>query len=60
MVAVIVIIVIAVVIGLIALVLVGMYNGLVRARVRTREAWSSIDVQLKRRVLNSNMFGLSI
>jgi LemA protein len=49
MVAIIVIIVIAVVIGLIALVLVGMYNGLVRARVRTREAWSSIDVQLKRR-----------
>jgi len=46
---VIVIIVIAVVIGLIALVLVGMYNGLVRARVRTREAWSGIDVQLKRR-----------
>ena len=49
MVAVIVIIVIAVIIGLIALVLVGMYNGLVRARVRTREAWSGIDVQLKRR-----------
>ncbi len=47
--AVIVIIVIAVVIGLIALVLVGMYNGLVRARVRTRDAWSGIDVQLKRR-----------
>ncbi len=49
MVALIVIIVIAVVIGLIAFVLVGMYNGLVRARVRTREAWSGIDVQLKRR-----------
>ena len=49
MVAVIVIIVIAVVIGLIALVLAGMYNGLVRSRVRTREAWSGIDVQLKRR-----------
>ena len=45
----IVIIVIAVVIGLIGFVLVGMYNGLVRARVRTREAWSGIDVQLKRR-----------
>ena len=26
-----------------------LYNNLVRARVRTREAWSGIDVQLKRR-----------
>src|SRR6476646_3037769 len=25
------------------------YNGLVRGRMRTREAWSGIDVQLKRR-----------
>ncbi len=41
--------VIAGIIVLIAFVLVGMYNGLVRARVRTREAWSGIDVQLKRR-----------
>ncbi len=49
MVTVIVIIVVAVVVWLIALVLVGMYNGLIRARVRTREAWSGIDVQLKRR-----------
>jgi LemA protein len=31
------------------LVMLGMYNGLVRSRVRTREAWSGIDVQLKRR-----------
>ena len=47
-----VIIVVAVIVGivvLIGLVLAGMYNGLVRARVRTREAWSGIDVQLKRR-----------
>jgi LemA protein len=28
---------------------VGLYNRLVRSRVRTREAWSGIDVQLKRR-----------
>jgi len=45
-------IVVGVIVGivvLIGLVLVGMYNGLVRARVRTREAWSGIDVQLKRR-----------
>jgi len=26
-----------------------LYNNLIRARVRTREAWSGIDVQLKRR-----------
>lgn len=30
-------------------VLVGMYNGLVAARLRVKEAWSGIDVQLKRR-----------
>ncbi|MGQ9571770.1 MAG: LemA family protein [Dehalococcoidia bacterium] len=46
------VIAIAVVVGiivLIGLVLVGIYNGLVRSRLRTREAWSGIDVQLKRR-----------
>src|SRR3972149_5417571 len=46
------IVVLVVVIGIVALVgvvMVVMYNGLVRARVRTREAWSGIDVQLKRR-----------
>ena len=37
------------IIVLIGLVLMGMYNGLIRARVRTREAWSGIDIQLKRR-----------
>lgn len=36
-----------VVVVLLALVL--MYNGLVRKRNRTQEAWSQIDVQLKRR-----------
>ena len=49
MAAVIVIGVIVGIIVLIGLVLVGIYNGLVRSRVRTREAWSGIDVQLKRR-----------
>jgi LemA protein len=47
-----IVIVLAVVIGIIvllALMMLGMYNGLVRSRVRTREAWSGIDVQLKRR-----------
>ena len=46
------IIAIAVILGivlLLALVLAGIYNALVRSRVRTREAWSGIDVQLKRR-----------
>jgi LemA protein len=28
---------------------ISMYNGLIKARVRTREAWSGIEVQLKRR-----------
>ena len=31
------------------LIVIGMYNGLVRGRNRVREAWSGIDVQLKRR-----------
>jgi len=35
--------------GLLGLAFLGMYNGLVRGRVRCREAWSGIDVQLKRR-----------
>jgi LemA protein len=41
-----VIVAIVLVLGLVAL---GMYNGLVRARLRAREAWSGIDVQPKRR-----------
>src|SRR3970040_1462423 len=45
-------IIIGVVIGVIMLivfVMVGMYNGLVRSRNRVGEAWSGIDVQLRRR-----------
>lgn len=42
-------IVILVVLGLIALAVVMMYNGLVRLNTRTDEAWSDITVQLKRR-----------
>ena len=34
---------------LMGLMLLGIYNGLIRSRVRTREAWAGIDVQLKRR-----------
>ena len=45
----IVILVIVGVIVVLGFVLVGMYNGLVRGRLRVREAWSSIDIQLKRR-----------
>lgn len=41
--------VVVAVIVVLAIVLIGMYNGLVRARLRVREAWSGIDVQLKRR-----------
>ncbi len=41
-----IIVVIVVVAGLI---FVGMYNGLVRSRNRCKEAWSGIDVQLRRR-----------
>ena len=45
----IVLIVLLAVVILGGLVLLGIYNGLIRARVRAREAWSGIDVQLKRR-----------
>ncbi len=45
----IVVIVVVVLAVLIALALIGMYNGLVRLRNAVKEAWSQIDVQLKRR-----------
>ncbi len=41
-------VVIAIVV-LLFLVVVGVYNGLVRSRNRVKEAWSGIDVQLRRR-----------
>ena len=44
-----VLIVIVVIVVLLALGLWGSYNGLVRKRNRTQEAWSEIDVELKRR-----------
>ena len=46
------IIVLAVVVGIVALLvffLAGMYNRLIRSRNRVKEAWSGIDVQLRRR-----------
>lgn len=42
-----IIVIIAVV--LLVLIVIGMYNALVRVRIRTEEAWSDITVQLKRR-----------
>ena len=42
-------IIILIVTVLIVLWFVAMYNGIIRARNRTKEAWSDIDVQLKRR-----------
>jgi LemA protein len=42
------IVVIAIVV-ILAFVLVGMYNGLVRKRNRSENAWAQVDVQLKRR-----------
>ena len=46
------IIILAVLLGVVlvaGLAFLGIYNGLIRSRVRTNEAWSGIDVQLKRR-----------
>jgi len=47
-----IVIVLAVLLGVVllfGLFLLATYNGLIRGRVRCREAWSGIDVQLKRR-----------
>ena len=49
MVTLIVVLVIVAVVVVLGLILLGMYNGLVRGRLRVKEAWSGIDVQLKRR-----------
>ena len=45
----IIVIVIVALVAIIGFAVVGAYNGLVRGRLRVREAWSGIDVQLKRR-----------
>lgn len=45
----IIVLVVVAVLVVIGLMLVGMYNGLVRGRNRVKEAWSGIDVQLRRR-----------
>ena len=41
--------VVAIVVGVLLIALVLIYNGLVRSRNKVDEAWSGIDVQLKRR-----------
>lgn len=42
-------IIILIAIGVLVAWLIGIYNGLIRSRNRVDEAWSDIDVQLKRR-----------
>ncbi len=42
-------IIILVVIAVLAIIIIGMYNSLIRLKNRVEEAWSDIDVQLKRR-----------
>src|ERR1700757_3819674 len=42
-------IIVLIVLGVLAVGLIYIYNSLVRAKVRTDEAWSDISVQLKRR-----------
>jgi LemA protein len=42
-------IVILVIVAVLAVIVIGMYNGLVRLRNRVQNAWAQIDVQLKRR-----------
>ncbi len=41
--------ILGIVVIVLALLLIGLYNGLIRGRNRVDEAWSDIDVQLKRR-----------
>jgi len=49
-VAVLIVVIVLIVVAVIAVVsFIAIYNGLVRARLRVKEAWSGIDVQLKRR-----------
>ena len=48
--AVLIVVIVLIVVAVIAVVsFIAIYNGLVRARLRVKEAWSGIDVQLKRR-----------
>ena len=42
-------VILLVIVAVIAIAIIGMYNGLIRLKNRVEEAWSDIDVQLKRR-----------
>ena len=44
-----VLLIVGIVVAAILIFLIGVYNGLIRLKNRTQEAWSDIDVQLKRR-----------
>jgi len=44
-----ILIVLLVIIAILAMMLIGMYNSLIKLKNRVEEAWSDIDVQLKRR-----------
>jgi len=41
--------IILIIIAVLAILVIGIYNGLIRLRTRSEEAWADIDVQLKRR-----------
>jgi LemA protein len=41
--------IVLIIIGVLALIVLGIYNNLVRLRMQVKSAWSQIDVQLKRR-----------
>ena len=41
------------IIAVVAIVWISVYNGLVKSRMQTKEAWSQIDVQLKRTNVSS-------
>jgi LemA protein len=43
-------IIVLAVVAVLVLIVIGLYNGLVRARNQVDNAWSQIDVQLKRRI----------
>jgi LemA protein len=42
-------VIVLIILAVLALIVIFIYNGLVRAKVRVDEAWSDITVQLKRR-----------
>jgi LemA protein len=41
--------IVLIIIAVLIVIVIGMYNRLIRMRVRSQEAWADIDVQLKRR-----------